>query len=412
MLEKMETEIRTALDQLAADKRLLPEINWFRQETIRFFSKEHIQSEKPELIILGEDFPWELALALSPRTRFILGGSLETTHWSDKLLPRDADPVTRSACGWLMNDDLRLAENALVVITLSSDNRKKLAGMLSRKGIKVVPVDLPPGFQSEAAKNAWVSEMANAIEAMEKHTRNRLSTRRLEQALELRRSIKKAIRSFKTALWISPEAMSCSQREFILESFWYTRNRSEWVRHLRHLTGQLALSSGKSAQEAGYKPWTLIAGSPIIFPNYKLPALMEDSGLYLTDRADSVAIQAEMPCAFGFCTTSDYLIQTAAERLPRETTGAFVRNKGLWRMIKQQLDHLPIEGIVFHVLKGQVEYDFELPAIEKLAAEYDLPVIRLETDYQQQDIEQLRIRLEAFSEMLRQRSNGKRRTAI
>ena len=26
MLEKMETEIRTALDQLAADKRLLPEI--------------------------------------------------------------------------------------------------------------------------------------------------------------------------------------------------------------------------------------------------------------------------------------------------------------------------------------------------------------------------------------------------
>ena len=33
---------------------------------------------------------------------------------------------------------------------------------------------------------------------------------------------------------------------------------------------------------------------------------------------------------------------------------------------------------------------------------YDIPVFRLETDFQQQDIEQLRIRMEAFREMLSQ----------
>jgi hypothetical protein len=33
----------------------------------------------------------------------------------------------------------------------------------------------------------------------------------------------------------------------------------------------------------------------------------------------------------------------------------------------------------------------------------DIPVFRLETDYQYQDVEQLRIRLEAFAEMLGQR---------
>ena len=57
---------------------------------------------------------------------------------------------------------------------------------------------------------------------------------------------------------------------------------------------------------------------------------------------------------------------------------------------------------------------FELPRIEKAAEELDIPVFRLETDYQYQDMEQLRIRMEAFGEMLTQRkivSDKRRRTA-
>lgn len=59
--------------------------------------------------------------------------------------------------------------------------------------------------------------------------------------------------------------------------------------------------------------------------------------------------------------------------------------------------------IVYHVLKGQIEYDFELGRFEELSEKLDIPVFRLETDYNYQDIEQLRIRLEAFSEILNQR---------
>lgn len=67
--------------------------------------------------------------------------------------------------------------------------------------------------------------------------------------------------------------------------------------------------------------------------------------------------------------------------------------------------------MVYHVLKGQIEYDFELERFETLFAEYDIPVFRLETDYQYQDIEQLRIRLEAFSEMLTQNRYKEERKA-
>lgn len=42
--------------------------------------------------------------------------------------------------------------------------------------------------------------------------------------------------------------------------------------------------------------------------------------------------------------------------------------------------------------------------------EYDIPVIRMETDYNNQDVEQLRLRVEAFAEILRQRDKKQRRS--
>jgi benzoyl-CoA reductase/2-hydroxyglutaryl-CoA dehydratase subunit BcrC/BadD/HgdB len=73
------------------------------------------------------------------------------------------------------------------------------------------------------------------------------------------------------------------------------------------------------------------------------------------------------------------------------------------RYVEHLLAMTEVDGIVCHILKGQIEYDFMLSRLEPLFEQHDVPVFRLETDYQYQDVEQLRIRLEAFAEMLGQR---------
>ena len=92
-----------------------------------------------------------------------------------------------------------------------------------------------------------------------------------------------------------------------------------------------------------------------------------------------------------------------------EASAAFVRNDALMDAVSTKIRGGRVEGVIFHILKGQIEYDFELERMTKMFEYYDVPVFRLETDYQQQDVEQLRIRLEAFCEMLTQarRSPGK-----
>ena len=164
------------------------------------------------------------------------------------------------------------------------------------------------------------------------------------------------------------------------------------------------------------QPSVMILGSPVVFPNYKVPQLITSAGMKITAIADSLSLGASVaaPKIKAFTSAGSLLQQIAQTHLKTIASGARVNNEGLYAYFMHLVRQLHPDGIVCHILKGQIEYDFELPRIEKAAEELDIPVFRLETDYQYQDMEQLRIRMEAFGEMLTQRkivSDKRRRTA-
>ena len=413
MSERLMNEAQSILNQVASEHCGFSESAWFLDEMANAFLAENLKNEKPEIIVLGEDFHAELALAVCDHPRFLLGGSLETTHWSDALLPRDADPVSRSACGWLLNEHFQMGSDALIVLTLTNDNRRKLAGLLRSHGLRVLTVDLPPVYHTAASQRAWATEMYRAAKEMAAHCHTRLNARRLAQAILDVRKLRKGMQAFHKTVLKTPGCMSPALREIILESAWYAKDRKAWLEHLYRLTSQIAAWQTRYLINPDDRPWVMTAGSPIIFPNEKLPMLLEASGLFLADRIDGLSVQMNMPTPAlqRFDTVQKILLRIAEVRMPKEVSGAWTVNEGLPTAVEGMLRRIPIDGIVYHVLKGQIEYDFELPRVEEITAEYGVPVFRLETDYQQQDVEQLRIRMEAFSEMLRQRNSERMRIA-
>lgn len=414
MIENLEMEARGALEQVMSLQEMPSEAKWFLNCLYRGFSQKLLSREKPEIILLGEDIPWELTKAAGARTRVVLGGSLETTHWSDAMLPRDADPISRSACGWLMNPHFNLAENALVLTALTSDSRRKLTGLMRDNGIHVLAVDLPPMWDRLAWQEAWVDGMARVVRAIEDHTDITVTRHALADAIMQRERVRIGVAAFKRASLAAKDALSPAMWQLILESFWFTPNTDEWLMRLNRLTAVLREYAQRHAKPAEDRPRVLIAGSPVIFPNEKLPLLLESAGLEFVDTVDSISVQLEMPAPklprFGGVT--GLLLQMAECRLLRDASGAWTVNHGLLDGLKRKLDVQRVDGVVYHVLKGQIELDFELPRVEALCERYGVPVFRLETDYQQQDVEQLRIRMEAFAEMLRQQHMAGMRIAL
>ena len=83
------------------------------------------------------------------------------------------------------------------------------------------------------------------------------------------------------------------------------------------------------------------------------------------------------------------------------TCPVFVDNRQRIYRIRQMIKEHKVQGVVYHVLRGCLVYDYEYQILEEELAKYDIPVIRVESDYNEEDVEQLRIRIEAFIELIK-----------
>ena len=91
----------------------------------------------------------------------------------------------------------------------------------------------------------------------------------------------------------------------------------------------------------------LLLGSPIYFPNYKIPFLIEETGMEICAQADytTLHLQAERN------TEGDSACTFYAD----DVSPAYVRNDSLYELAVKMVSEHKIEGIVYHVLKGQIE---------------------------------------------------------
>ena len=103
-------------------------------------------------------------------------------------------------------------------------------------------------------------------------------------------------------------------------------------------------------------------GSPVYFPNYKIPFLIQDIGLNVLRNIDVTTLKDQIrPVLPGKRRSRDTLIRMAADRwYDQDGSPAYAANDALYRSVVRCLKQDRIEGVVYHVLKGQIEYDFEL----------------------------------------------------
>ncbi|MCF8047038.1 MAG: 2-hydroxyacyl-CoA dehydratase family protein, partial [Desulfarculaceae bacterium] len=68
--------------------------------------------------------------------------------------------------------------------------------------------------------------------------------------------------------------------------------------------------------------------------------------------------------------------------------------------VKQMAADYGAQGVIHYGLQFCQPYQMESLPLEKKLESQDLPVLRIETDYSMEDVEQLKTRVEAFLEML------------
>ena len=408
-------EALEAINRIYKENKHLTQLRWFLEIALQRFNKDYLNSRKPQVIVLGDDIPAEVLYAVCDDPFYVLGGSLGTAHWADELTPRDTDPFSRSSLGWLINPEFDLTGNALIVTAVSSDSRRKLISVLRNNGRKVAALDIPPTRSSNAV-HYYKEQLTELAEMIGRHTGKRFTSGNLKRAAKRVANAHYQRQRFFTAAFSSGNIISDEAVLLANQCMYFAGDLDEWCAHITALAEELEQLCRRYAFPKKDEPNVIILGSPVVFPNFKVPQLITSAGMNITAVADSLSLGASVavPRKKAFVTTDSLLQQIALTHLKMISSGARMSNEGLYAYFMHLVRQLHPDGIVCHILKGQIEYDFELPRIEKAAEELDIPVFRLETDYQYQDMEQLRIRMEAFGEMLTQRKivrNKKRRSA-
>lgn len=385
--DSYQKEIESALKKIAREFPRFEEASWFLHQAGNRLCDFSVGKKK--VYVLGTSLPNEIFQVFGTLPVRLLGGSRKLTEVSDSELPRDTDPVTRAVYGYLLQIE---NDKELIVIPLVNDSSRKVAYLLKRKGKNVHTVTVPP-IKKESTVAEWKRQMELLAEKLSVYTGKSYSERKLKRAGKVAAEAKKQLRIFELLAGNHQSEISSIFRMFLPFSYYLADDYEIWAKQLfilnKRLVGMPEDTDTGAAQ-------VLLIGSPIYFPNYKVPYLLQEAGISFAGNFIVSDIEKPYDGKKGF----DDLCRKS---FVNDSSAAYVRNDTLYIKVSRYLKEHTVNGVVCHVLKGHIEYDFELERFERLFSQYDIPVIRLETDYSNQDVEQLRLRIEAFSEMLHQK---------
>ena len=352
--------------------------------------------------------PQELIYAAGAENVKLCSGSFTGFSIGEDITPRDACPLVKAVAGMQEIGKLTpYSECELMVVPVTCDCKKKIASMLAET-TRVHVMQVPSVRQSDELLELYVEELYRCIPVLEEVTGNRITFNSLLDGVdvvglaqkEMTRFIKLR-RNYKSMLLRGTHTMAVMNALSLMPI-------ADWTEALKKLNDELEERVRTEFSITRKKlPRLLLTGSPVVFPNMKLPLLMEETGGALV--ADETCMGERFlydPLAVCDQSFDGYMRAMATRSIRPCTCPTFWDSSTRLFRLKQMIKDNQVDGIVYHVLRGCLVYDFEYQLIEEEMGKLDIPIIRVETDYNEEDIEQLRIRIEAFVELIKLKGEG------
>lgn len=346
--------------------------------------------------------PQELIYASGAIPVKLCSGSYAGFSVGDEITPRDSCPLVKSVAGFYAMDLLPMYKScSLTIVPTTCDCKKKMAYLISNYK-DVIMLHVPTLKNNDESKENFLKDLYMLKDALEKVTSNKITYSRLKIATEAVAYAQQQLTRFYKLKMHNPPVIKGTHAMAVMNSYAYVRVDG-WAEALEILNNELEIRiKAKKYVAKVNTPRIMITGSPIVFPNIKIPLIIEESGGILV--ADETCMGERGlydPVAVTENTMDGIMRALAARYILPSTCPSFVDNAKRIYKIKQMIEDFKIEGVVYHVLRGCQIYDFEYRTIAETLDKMNIPVIRIETDYNDEDVEQLRIRLEAFIEIIK-----------
>ncbi len=353
--------------------------------------------------------PHELILALGAHPWRLCSGATAYDQVGAEFMPAKSCPVVRATLGLLqVNQGLWEEGLATIVIPTTCDQKRKAGQLLADMGYPVYLLEMPAGKESELARYYWQESIKEFAVALQKITGRRLTAAGLGRAIDRVGWASALFRRLQELRSNDPPLILGSDLFLVNNAFFFDELES-WIGAVERLIAEL---EGRHRQKVRVinrqAPRLLFTGSPPIFPNFKLPLLLEQSGgIIVADESCSSGRLLSDAVAYDEAGLNDMVPALADRYLKPCTCPCLTPNRDRLRKLLALAEQARIDGVVYQAFSGCLPYEMERQPVNQLMSERGIPLLYVETDYSPEDSGQLSTRVEAFIESIKARKRKK-----
>jgi benzoyl-CoA reductase/2-hydroxyglutaryl-CoA dehydratase subunit BcrC/BadD/HgdB len=350
--------------------------------------------------------PEELIYAMGATPVRLCNGAYHYDQVGGDFMPAKSCSLVKALLGMLHSEDPvpRVGKPDLVVNLTTCDQKKKAGAMIAEMGYPVYDLELPPSKESEASRRYWQRSVRDFVMRLRKLTGKKLKRKNLRAAMA---KIARAQAAFRTLhnLRKSSPALFLGKDAFLVTNAYFFDDIDRWTEAVEKLNAELQQRREEGFQAAQRKaPRILFTGSPPIFPNLKLPLLIEEAGgVVVADETCSANRMLYDMTAVDEWLVGDMVDSLADKYLKPCTCPIFTNNLDRFRRLQELAAGFEVDGVVYQAFAGCQVYEMEQRSTADALNANNIPMLYIETDYSPDDMGQLCTRIEAFLESIKTR---------
>jgi benzoyl-CoA reductase/2-hydroxyglutaryl-CoA dehydratase subunit BcrC/BadD/HgdB len=365
--------------------------------------KEILSAKKQGQIVVGNFcvfVPEELILAVNGISIGLCAGSQAPIADAEKVLPRNICPLVKSAYGYALTKSNPYFQTVDFVCGETTCDAKKKTWELMNKEIPTHVMEIPQ-MKRQKDRDLWFEEVKDFKSKIEEMSKKAISPYNLTEAIKIMNNKRSALQRLNNLRHHKPSPIS-GRDVLLAEQIAFYDDPVRFAEKVNILCDELEKRINDSVYAAPPSAQRImLSGSPMALPNWKIHNLIESAGGIVINEESCIGTRYFNDNISETSNNLDEQLSALTDRYMKINCACFTPNDDRLNQIFEEYKASKADGLIHYSLQFCHTYNIEAIKIKEICDKNGIPFLAIETDYSSEDIGQLRTRIEAFLEQIK-----------
>ena len=373
-----------------------------------YCKQEALHTNKVKIGTMCIQIPSEIIYALDAVPLRLCNGFYTDDEIGSDLMPSKSCPLVKATVGHLALENFSDKPDIIFSPT-TCDQKTKAGAIVQNFGYEVIDVDFPRTKESEESREYWRRSVRKFSSDMSKNLNKKLTKKNLKASIQkigYAQTLYHKLNDFRKNRLVP----ILGKDMFLITNAFFFDKIDNWIAAVEELIEEVEQRAANQIHAGGkISPRIVYTGSPPIFPNYKIPLIVEQSdAIIVADETCSSNRMFNDRVSVDEWFLNDMIDSIADKYLKGCTCPIFTKNDDRIRRIVDLVRSYGADGVVYQAFAGCQVYEMEQRSVLAAMEKEGIAILYVESDYSPSQQGQLTTRVEAFVESLKNRRRMKK----